>query len=324
MRKLWFALLISIVVAAIVGLTGKVVLPHTGQALGNIDPAKITASTPAPTPTPTESLPPSAIVTSGFFQSKFAGKRLNTTDWGTCYPWVDKPSGCTNHGNTEGEWYLPSQDKLSGGILSLVATHTRTNGTPGKYHPSNRYTCRSGMVTTYPSFDFKYGLVRITARIPNNPGLWSGLWLAPESKKWPPEIDILEHWGKSKKATGVFFHPSGIGQQFQDHPNAPNLFKGWHTFALRWTQSKLVWYIDGRQVAEDTYFVPQQPMYLVADLADYDVSPNVHQCSGSLLIKSVQIWSKNATHPKIKPHTGKTGHHHLRRGHKHRPKAHRG
>jgi beta-glucanase (GH16 family) len=317
MRKLWFALLISIVVAAIVGLTGKVVLPRNGKALGNIDPAKLITLTPTPTPSASASLPPSAIITSGYFQSKFSGKHLNKADWGTCYFWVDKPSGCTNHGNTEGEWYLPAQDKLIGGNLDLVATHQKTRGTPGKYHLSSTYTCRSGMVTTYPSFDFEYGLVRIIARIPNNPGLWSGLWLAPETGKWPPEIDILEHWGKSKKATGVFFHPANGIDQFQLHPKAPNLFTGWHSFALRWTPSELIWYIDGSKVATVTQFIPHQPMYFIADLADYDQNPGRRQCSGSLQIKSIQIWSKNATHPDA-THP-KATHHARRRGRKHRP-----
>ena len=139
------------------------------------------------------------------FDSNFSGSTLNTSVWATCYPWAQPTSGCTNFGNTEYQWYLPSQDQVSGGILHLAAQRLPTprqdrNGAP------KEYLCRSGMVTTYPSFHFKYGYLQVVARIPFSTGLWPALWLAAMNH-WPPEIDILEHWGVSAQTTAVHFPP---------------------------------------------------------------------------------------------------------------------
>ena len=108
------------------------------------------------------------------FTADFSGSRLNTSVWATCYPWMDTPSGCTNFGNTEYEWYLPGQDQVSGGVLHLVAQRTPTPGMTADGTPK-AYSCRSGMVTTYPGFRFQYGYVQVVAQIPNGPGLWPAL-----------------------------------------------------------------------------------------------------------------------------------------------------
>jgi hypothetical protein len=296
MRKLWFALLISIVVAAIVGLTGRIVLPHSGKALGTIDPADI--ATPSPTASAKPNLPPSVIVTANSVHLRFVGKQLDTRLWATCYPWEKGPLGCTNFGNKhEMEWYKPSQDRVYQGYLHLVATRTPTKGKNSK-GGRKWYVCRSGMVTTYPSFDFEYGTVTVVAQIPNNPGLWSGLWLAPEDYKVStPEIDILEHWGEMKNGTGVFFHP-GLGvNTVGEHPKIKRpIFKTWNTYTLRWTPTELEWFINKRKVWTVTNFIPSQPMYFIADLADLHAR-QAGGCSGSLLIKSVEIRSRDVTHP---------------------------
>ena len=72
-----------------------------------------------------------------------------------------------NFGNSthESEWYLPSQVKVENGTLNLVAKREPTAGTAANGN-SRTYYCRSGMVTTYPGFRFRYGYLQIVARIP--------------------------------------------------------------------------------------------------------------------------------------------------------------
>jgi beta-glucanase (GH16 family) len=218
------------------------------------------------------------------FNSNFAGTKLDEHIWGTCYPW--SPNGCTNFGNNnEKEWYQTAQDQVKNGVLYLVAERRPTVGRNQDGTPMN-YACRSGIVTTYPSFRFKYGYIQITARIPYGTGLWPAFWLAAANQQWPPEIDILEHWGTNPVAR-VFLHPKQGPEQ--DVPfKAPNISKSWHTFTLYWTKSRLSWYYDGRQVLTTSTGIPQQAMYFIADLAAFDVRPGA--CSGSVLIKSVKVW----------------------------------
>jgi beta-glucanase (GH16 family) len=220
------------------------------------------------------------------FNSTFQGNQLNSKVWTTCYPW--SIGGCTNFGNTsdpELEWYQASQDQVSGGELHLVAQREPTLGL-NEQGGAKTYACRSGMVTTYPSFNFKYGYVQITAKIPFGKGLWPGLWLAATNEKWPPEVDILEHWA-SQSYGKVYLHPL-TGARQGGPVDMPALSAGWHTFGLYWTNTRLAWYYDGKQVFSASTGVPQQDMYFIANLAVDNASTG--GCSGSLLIKSVKIW----------------------------------
>lgn len=224
--------------------------------------------------------------------ASFQGARLDTALWATCYPWMDVATGCTNFANvqrhTEWEWYLPSQVLVRNGSLHLVAKRAPTSGL-NSHGKSHVYACRSGMVTTYPGFRFKYGYIKIVAHIPAGAGLWPALWLAASNERWPPEVDILEHWGPTKNRTGVFFHPLGA-PQLTDHIHMPTLSIGWHTFALLWRPSELVWYIDGYHVLTTHFLVPHQSMYLIANLAEAQDPRSGPGCQGVMEIRSVKVW----------------------------------
>jgi beta-glucanase (GH16 family) len=147
------------------------------------------------------------------------------------------------------------------------------------------------MVTTMPSVNFKYGFVQMVARVPYGNGLWPAFWLAASDKKWPPEVDVFEHWA-SEADVGVYLHPTdGIRQGGRATADG-NLSKGWHTFTLLWTKTSLKWYIDGHQVLSTKTAIPQQDMYIVANVADTSTAAN--SCSGTMLIKSVKVWQPAA------------------------------
>jgi beta-glucanase (GH16 family) len=220
------------------------------------------------------------------FNSTFQGNQVNSQVWATCYPW--STGGCTNFGNTsdpEQEWYQSSQDQVSDGSLHLVAQREPTPGLD-KQGDAKTYACRSGMVTTYPSLNFKYGYVQVTAKIPFGKGLWPAIWLAATNQKWPPEVDIFEHWA-SESSGKVYLHPV-TGARQGGYVNTPDLSGGWHTFGLYWTNTQLAWYYDGTQLFATSTGVPQQAMYLIANLAVDNAGPG--GCSGSLLVKSVKVW----------------------------------
>jgi beta-glucanase (GH16 family) len=223
------------------------------------------------------------------FDQGFSGTSLNTGVWGTCYPW-ESPDGCTNFGNSdEYEWYMPSQDQVSSGVLNLMAQQTPTAGLASNDGGSKEYSFRSGMVTTYPSYQFQYGYVQIVARVPYEAGLWPALWLAAANKHWPPEIDIMEHYGTQAEYT-THLHPLGSAVQGM-YETTPNLSTGWHTFGLYWSPDKLVWYVDGDPVMTATTGVPQQAMYIIANLAVYQqAAANWPAGAADFAIKSVKVW----------------------------------
>jgi beta-glucanase (GH16 family) len=222
------------------------------------------------------------------FNAGFGGSKLNTKVWDTCYPFMTNyKGGCTNFGNhQEAEWYLPSQVKVSGGVVHLVAQRERTVGrtSTGK---RKVYDCRSGMITSYPGFKFEYGFVQVVANISHGNGLWPALWLAAANGKFPPEIDMVESWGVHVE-TASFFHP--VTGKTSRARYSPGLTRGWQTYSLSWTSSTLKYWVGKKLVMTITKDVPQQAMYFVADLAEYLPAKRGY-CSGQTEIKSVKIWT---------------------------------
>jgi beta-glucanase (GH16 family) len=228
------------------------------------------------------------------FSSSFSGSSLDTSQWDTCYPWLPQ-TGCSNTGNDELEWYLPSQDQVSNGVLHLVASETPTAGADASGAPET-YPWRSGMVTTYSSFDFTYGYIQVTAQVPSGTGLWPALWLLPQSEAWPPEIDFAEGWESNTFLNRCTFHSTNGTNDTNTYQSPSDLSVGWHTYALNWKPGSLTCYVDG--VATYTYTgsdVPDQPMYFLADLAvDGSGPPNASTpTTDSFNIQSVEIYQSN-------------------------------
>jgi len=224
------------------------------------------------------------------FTAAFKGSELDRSVWDTCYPWLSQ-RGCKNFGNhEESEWYLPSQDRVSGGVLHLVAQREVTEGTASAGGPPMQYDCRSGMITSYPGFRFKYGYVQIVARIPSSPGLWPALWLDPANLTWPPEMDLVESWGDAAFA-GSFFHPEPKGRDTSRIIYSPaSRVAGWHTFALSWTKTQMTWLVDGKVTMTVRTRVPHEEMIIIADMASYKPVGPANPCSGEMLIRSVEVW----------------------------------
>lgn len=225
------------------------------------------------------------------FNATFDGSGLSRSVWDTCFPWIkDQASGCTNFGDGEADWYLPSQVQVSGGELHLVAEPVATQGF-NQAGGSETYNCRSGMVTTYPGFSFQYGYIQVVAQASGGMNLWSALWLAAANLKWPPEIDLIENWAPPSDSAGIFFHPVGADPVAMHLPPPDVLTSGWHVYSVDWTPSEITWFVDGQEFLSVQQNVPQQPMYFLANLARYtNKGANDAPCSGTLNIQSVKIW----------------------------------
>ncbi|MGH3266855.1 MAG: glycoside hydrolase family 16 protein [Trebonia sp.] len=229
------------------------------------------------------------------FAPSFSGASLDTSTWSTCYQQSAQGAGCTNNPSVEKEWYLASQVSVSGGTLNLTAKQETTQGTSSSGAPMT-YDCRSGMVTSQPGFNFTYGLLQVTAKIPYGPGLWPALWLEPSNGDWPPELDMMEHW-YSQQDYKVYDHfTNAKGYLGGPVPTPVDLSAGFHTFSLLWTKDRVTWYLDGAEEFTTTAHVPQQAMYFIANVADRNpdgdngagLEPGT--CNGTMQISSVKVY----------------------------------
>lgn len=217
------------------------------------------ASCQASRPVPISSLPDDAhwkLV----FSDEFNGSQLDTTKWNTCYPWVED-GGCTNSGNNELEWYQPDEVLVENGLLRLRAQDRSVK---------DGYPYTSGMVTTHKKFSFQYGYVEARLKVPAGQGMWPALWLLPENESWPPEIDIHEILGSQIHTIYTTLHYTTDGKDHYSTGSSwdgPDFSAGFHIVGLLWEPNLIAWTVDGIERFSVTDNIPQEPFYLLANLA---------------------------------------------------------
>jgi beta-glucanase (GH16 family) len=233
------------------------------------------------------------------FHEDFDSGTLDRSVWNTCHWWDD--GGCTIESNDELEWYLPSQVAVADGRLRLTAAREPVDASDGR-----RYEYRSGMVTTgppehdgTPRFDFTYGRVEARVKVPDGVGLWAAFWMLPSSEDSRPEIDILESLGNDTSTWKFHFHPEDRERRSDGHDvRGPALSEGFHDVGVDWEPGRIRWFIDGEQVWQvEGDHVPDEPMYLVANLAVGGVYPGDPaedtEFPATYEIERVTVWQRS-------------------------------
>jgi beta-glucanase (GH16 family) len=147
-----------------------------------------------------------------------------------------------------------SNHVFENGALSLVA---RVQG------PFRAGNIESGMLRSKWSGTFGYIEGRI--KVPRGPGMWPALWLNPEDKKWPPEIDIVEIVDNGKDSTSNSFHflhgrDAEKAQVFSSKLDYTHSYRtgidyadGFHTFAVEWTSIGVRHFVDNVLVSDRAF-----------------------------------------------------------------------
>jgi beta-glucanase (GH16 family) len=226
------------------------------------------------------------------FSAHFAGDSLNRSQWSPCYPQFHPCTHGTNYGNNELEWYLPQQDKIVDNQLQIVAQEIHTQGKTAQ-GSETKFPWRSGIVTTHSSFQFRYGFIQVTAKVPKGAGYWPALWLLVAKRSWPPEIDMLEVYGNHPSVALFTNIPKNL-PKVQKRYHTVDLSAAFHTYGLNWSPQAITWYLDGRAVFRVTTGIPRKTMYFLANLA-VSSKPGLHPdaatpSTGTFAIKSVDIW----------------------------------
>ncbi|MFC1438725.1 glycoside hydrolase family 16 protein [Streptacidiphilus sp. N1-10] len=264
-------------------------LPPTGATSSAAPSSGPSTAGTVPGPSPAAPGPWHAV-----FQDDFTGSALDTSRWTTCYDW--NVAGCTNAGNHESEWYLPSQVTVDQGLLSLTAQRQATTGSDGLHYP-----WRSGMVSTgrdswdaTPRHTFTYGYFAARLRIPAGAGFFPAFWLMPASRTTPPELDVVEFIGTTLSAT-MTVHWTGPGgddlHEGRRFTGPSDFSAGYHVFALDWEKTSLTWYIDGVARLTLKEHVPDVPMEVLLTLAvGYPHPPAAGQESAVLRADWIRVW----------------------------------
>lgn len=229
--------------------------------------ASIAGVTATRSGTITVSAPPTWVLVWG---DEFEGTVLDRTKWGTIYPFNDiEPPDPTD----EQEWYVDddSAHVVSDGTLKLIATR-------GSTQPRSGYT--SGLIHSYPALVQAYGRFEARMKLPKGNGLWPAFWLMPAPITWPPEIDVMENLARDPR-TIYFTHHWSANYPYPGSPQGGeqgssiqtvDLSAGFHVYAVEWSPTSLVWYLDGVKVWQASSHLPVvgygwTGMYVIVNLA---------------------------------------------------------
>jgi len=220
------------------------------------------------------------------WSDEFDGPKLDDTKWHTSYAPKVHPVGC----NGEKQSYAPENAMLQEGRLVLRAERKSREGMP--------FT--SGMVASHDKFSQRCGWFEARLKLPKGKGLWPAFWMLPQSKKWPPEIDIMELKGRLPQRVFLTLHekqqgtwqPRSTGKEW----DGADFTSDFHTFAVEWEPDAMRWYVDGIERHHVLRRMPDEPFYLILNLAvggifDGDVDASTPLPS-EMLVDWVRVYAK--------------------------------
>ncbi len=210
------------------------------------------------------------------FESEFETE-ASLEDWNHTYYYGSR----TNTFNNEEQYYIDdafvfNQDgtmsivaqKLDEPIEAFEGVDQWLLGNQGK---DTSFEWTSGMLSGHDKAAFQYGYIEISAKIPAGQGLWPAFWLLPTSGEWPPELDIMEALGHDTTTIHHTVHhktdDGGHGLESQSYSNGTDFSQGFHTYGMEWKENKITFYVDGQKTFTTHDEIPQESMYLLANLA---------------------------------------------------------
>lgn len=212
--------------------------------------------------------PPAGQTWTLTFSDEFGGSSLDSSKWATA-----RSDGGRNMADAA-SWFIDNNVSVSSGTLKLTATNVQSH---------SGYPYSGAVISSHNGFNQMYGYFEISMKIPKGKGLWPAFWLMPKSSNnswmWPPEIDIMENLGANTSLMYLTNHYSsnypgtgGSDASSQGTYSGPDYSTGFHTYAVLWDSTQIVWYLDDVQRYRVTDHVPIAGhgfpgMYLIVDLA---------------------------------------------------------
>ncbi len=204
--------------------------------------------------------------------------------------------------------------KFNGSTLSIqsivnpLKNRDKTRSFGDLEQMSSQQQFLSGVIATHDKFHQKHGYFEARIKIPSHEGTFPAFWMFHQNRSWEgthrTEIDIMENLGHAPHYIYNSFHyfdnvsatysgdhnfikPRPSGQVF----TGTDFSEDFHVYAVEWTQSKIVWKIDGRQVSEvNNDQASYEDLYLKLNLALGGNWTNFPTNAGGLGRPSDQRW----------------------------------
>lgn len=152
----------------------------------------------------------------------------------------DLGTGEGGWGNSEVQTYTNNAENVivENGFLKIMAKADGSGYTSARLKSENLY-------------EFTYGRVEISAKLPASIGSWPALWMLGadyETNEWPAcgEIDIMEQTGQDKETVLATVHHPAVSPGSGDtgETSLPTSTTQFHKYTMDWTAEQITFLID--------------------------------------------------------------------------------
>jgi beta-glucanase (GH16 family) len=262
--------------------------PTTSPAPSPSSPAPSPSSSPSQPAPPPAGTDPKPLGVPGTWNYKFGDDFTGPVAWGT--KWADSSSaeadnGHGNLGNQQLEWNHKANCSTANGILSLTAKPDNIVSPSG-----TRYNWSSCLLSSSPSYAFRYGYIEIRAQLPGPKGFWPAFWTwqAAGNDRWT-ETDVFEFYSDNHSRLYLTQHSGSGGHLTYSAPFDPTT--GFHTYGADIAPDGTRFYIDGKLV----YTAPGTSTGMTNIIVDnfvYSRIPPAPGTTGVMKVDYVRAWQR--------------------------------
>lgn len=178
------------------------------------------------------------------WSDEFQADTIDTSKW----EWEVNSDG---GGNNELQYYTarPENSFIEDGKLVIQALKETYTGSDQR---TRSYT--SARMRTKYKGDWKYGRIRVKAKLPYGQGLWPAIWMLPTDwvyGGWAAsgEIDIMEYLGHDRYKIYGTIHYGGQWPDNKhtgsDYVDGSDFSADFHVYEIEWREGEVKWFVDG-------------------------------------------------------------------------------
>ena len=208
------------------------------------------------------------------FTDEFGGNALDTNTWTHCKAYTEN---CAEMNYGLQSWYKPANAVVSNGTLKMrVTRETGTVCIGCKYGAGKQETrdYAAVYIQTSNAFTMQYGFLEARMKMTNGRAQWPAFWTHPVldaqgNIRWPPEIDVLEYYTNRAGTAWQTLHYNTSTQFNVAHGQQyliGDLSADFHTYAVNWTPTEIIWYVDGAETFRSNRYLVREPLFVILDV----------------------------------------------------------
>lgn len=244
---------------------------------------------PATAPPAATAAPPLPVGQSGgwklAFSDEFEGTSLDQRRWAD-HSSAEPDHGRGNPGNEQLEWNQAANCQVRDHELVMTARREKVTSPSG-----TAYGWTSCLITSSPSYTFRYGYIEERSVLPPARGFWPAFWTwQARGVDKHTETDVYEFYSDNhRRLYGTQF--SGAGARCDIEPEFDPT-SGWHVYGVAIEPTGTTWYVDGVEVCKSPATSDGQTD-IVSNLAVYSkIPPEAATTSASKHVDYIRAWQR--------------------------------